>query len=124
MYGERLIDHFRNPRNVGELAPPAVSVEVSNPACGDLLRLSARLSGDTIGEVRYRTRGCTASIAAGSALTVWLAGKTLDEAAAMRAETLEELLGGLSPESRHAARLCADAVEALLRAAGRRRDLR
>ena len=80
MYSERLLEHFQNPRNVGVLAPPAISVEVSNPACGDLLRLSAEFSQGVFVQVRYQARGCTASIAAGSALTEWLAGKTASEA--------------------------------------------
>ena len=81
MYSQRLLDHFRNPRNVGELGLPAVTVEVSNPACGDILRLSVRFEGQLAVEARYKTRGCTASIAAGSALTEWIGGKTRDELA-------------------------------------------
>ena len=69
MHSERLLEHFRNPRNVGILEPPATVVDVSNPACGDLLRLSVRFEGDRVAEVKYQVRGCTASIAAGSALT-------------------------------------------------------
>ena len=116
MYSERLLDHFKNPRNVGELAPPAVTVEVTNPVCGDILRLSARLDGDIVAEVRYKTRGCTASIAAGSALTEWMAGKTRAELARLKPATVEEAVGGLGAESKHAAVLCADGVKALLRA--------
>ncbi|HOK48017.1 MAG TPA: iron-sulfur cluster assembly scaffold protein [Bryobacteraceae bacterium] len=116
MYSEKLLEHFKNPRNAGELEAPAVTVEVSNPACGDIMRLSARFEGDIVAEARYRTRGCTASIAAGSALTEWMKGKSRSELAGLRAETIEAELGGLSPESRHAAVLCLDAVKALLRA--------
>jgi nitrogen fixation NifU-like protein len=115
MYSERLLDHFQNPRNVGELPPPAVTVDVSNPACGDILRLSVRFEGGRAVEVRYKVRGCTASIAAGSALTEWIAGKTPGELAAFRAATVEEAVGGLAAESKHAAVLCADGVTALLR---------
>lgn len=115
MFSERLIEHFKNPRNVGELPPPAASADASNPACGDLMRLSARFEGGTVAEARYQVRGCTASIAAGSALTVWMAGKTAAELAALNPAVIEEALGGLSPESRHAAVLCVDAVRALLR---------
>jgi nitrogen fixation NifU-like protein len=114
MYSERLLDHFQNPRNVGELPPPAVTVEVSNPICGDILRLSVRIEQGRIVECRYKTRGCTASIAAGSALTEWLNGKTLPELAAVRAASLEDALGGLSPESKHAAVLSVDGVRAIL----------
>src|SRR5579885_543779 len=95
MHGERLLDHFQNPRNAGSLEPPAIKVDVSNPACGDMLRLWARFENDRVAAARFQTRGCTASIAASSALT-------------------EEALGGLEPASRHAAVLCADGLKKLL----------
>ena len=115
MYTDRLLDHFQNPRNLGELGPPAVTVDASNPACGDLMRLSVEFENGVAKQARYKVKGCTASIAAGSALTGWLAGKTLAEAAAIRPADVEEELGGLGAESKHAAVLCVDAVRALLR---------
>jgi len=115
MYSERLLDHFQNPRNVGELGPPAVTVEVSNPACGDILRLSVEFRGGRAAAARYKTRGCTASIAAGSALTEWLIGKTAAEIGALHAGEIEEAVGGLSAESKHAAVLCVDAARAAAR---------
>jgi len=115
MYSERLLDHFQNPRNVGELASPAVTIEVSNPACGDILRLSVRLEDEVVRDARYRTRGCAASIAAGSALTEWMTGRSRSELAALDAATVENLVEGLAPESKHAAVLCADAVKVLLK---------
>jgi nitrogen fixation NifU-like protein len=110
MYSERLLDHFKNPRNVGELSPPAVTVEVI---------LSASFEGEFTTQVRYKTRGCTASIAAGSALTEWMEGKSRAELAALQPAVVEEAVGGLTAESKHAAVLCVDAVKALLRAAAR-----
>jgi nitrogen fixation protein NifU and related proteins len=115
VYPERLIEHFQNPRNVGELPPPAVTVEVSNPACGDILRLAARFEAGVAVAVRYQVRGCTASIAAGSALTEWLTGKTPQQIAVFAPAIVDEAVGGLPAESKHAAVLCADAVKALLR---------
>lgn len=115
MHSEILLDHFRNPRNVGDLPPPAATVEVSHPVCGDVLRLSARFENGRAAEVRYRTRGCTATIAAGSALTAWMTGKTRAELAAVAPADIDRALGGLAAESRHAALLCVDAVRALLR---------
>jgi nitrogen fixation NifU-like protein len=115
MYSQRLLDHFRNPRNVGELGPSAVAVEVSNPACGDILRLSVRFEGEIAVEARYKTRGCTASIAAGSALTEWIGGKTRDELARIDRAIIEDAIGGLAPESKHAAQLCVDGVRAVLK---------
>jgi nitrogen fixation NifU-like protein len=115
MYSERLLDHFRNPRNVGELPPPALAVEVSNPVCGDILRLSVLCENDVVAQARYKTRGCTASIAAGSALTEWLQGRRRADLAALNAAIVEKAVGGLSNESKHAAVLCVDAVKELLR---------
>lgn len=109
-----LIEHFRNPRNVGELAPPAVSVEVSNPICGDILRLSALIEDGRVAESRFKVRGCTASIAAGSALTGLLAGRDKARLKSLQAADVEQAVGGLSNESKHAAVLCIDAVRALL----------
>ena len=109
-----MIEHFQNPRNVGELGPPAITVEVSNPACGDILRLSVRFEGGRVAEVRYKVRGCTASIAAGSALTEWMAGKTRGELAAFDTVLIDEAVGGLPGASKHAAVLCGDGVKGLL----------
>ena len=115
MYSERLLDHFHNPRNVGELPPPAVTVEVSNPVCGDILRLSVDFHDGRVAEARFKTRGCTASIAAASALTCLLIGKTPPEIATLRPIDVETAVGGLESESKHAARLAVDAVRAVLR---------
>jgi nitrogen fixation NifU-like protein len=118
MYNERLLDHFQNPRNVGELSPPAITVEVTNPACGDILRLSALIDGNFVLTVAYKVRGCTASIAAGSALTTLIEGKSLTEASLLTAADIESAVGGLPPASQHAAILCHDAVRALVRKYG------
>jgi len=114
MHSERLLDHFRNPRNAGELAAPAIKVDVSNPACGDMLRLWARFEDDRVAEARFQARGCTASIAASSALTEWMIGKTRAELRALTAAGIEEAVGGLEPASKHAAILCVDGVRRLL----------
>lgn len=114
MHSERLLDHFRNPHNPGTLDPPAVKIDVSNPACGDMLRLWVRFDGDRVAEARFQTRGCTASIAASSALTDWMTGKSRAELATLTAAVIEEALGGLEPASKHAAVLCVDGVKRLL----------
>ena len=113
MYSARLLDHFQTPRNVGDLQDPSAVVEVENPICGDILRLGVKVLNGTLTEVRYKTRGCAASIAAGSALTEWLNGKTKTELIAFQPSIVEDLLDGLPNESKHAAVLCADAVRAL-----------
>ena len=116
MYSDTLLNHFKNPRNVGELPPPAVTVEVSNPACGDILRLSALFTAGTVADVKYKARGCTASIAAGSALTEWMRGKTAVELSALKPHMIENAVDGLIPESKHAAVLCVEGIKALLEA--------
>ncbi len=115
MYSEAFLDHFKNPRNVGKLPPPAVAVEISNPACGDILQLSGRFEDGRVVETGYKVRGCTASIASGSALTEWMLGKSRAELALLTAEMIEAAVGGLIPESKHAAVLCVDGVKALLK---------
>src|SRR5438309_2092467 len=102
----QLIEHFQNPRNVGELPPPAVTVEVSNPVCGDILRLSVVIENGRVRESRYKVRGCTASIAAGSALTELIAGRDSAALRTLDKGGVESALGGLSNESKHAASLC------------------
>jgi len=114
VYSDRLLEHFRYPRNVGHLPPPARTVDVTNPACGDMMRLSARFENGCVAEARYQTRGCTASIAAGSALTEWMIGKTRAELEALTPAVIEQLLDGLEPASKHAAVLCVDGVSRLL----------
>ncbi|MGP8243505.1 MAG: iron-sulfur cluster assembly scaffold protein [Bryobacteraceae bacterium] len=114
MYSDLLLDHFQNPRNVGELPAPALTVEAGNPACGDILRLSVRFESGRAAAARYKVRGCTASIAAGSALTEWISGKSADQLAGFEASFVERALGGLEAGSKHAAVLCADAVKLLL----------
>jgi len=114
LHSERLLEHFKNPRNAGHLPPPAVTIDVSNPVCGDLLRLSARFEAGKVAEVRYQVRGCTASIAAGSALTEWMQGKSRLELTSLSAAAIDEMLGGLEPATKHAAALCLDGLKSLL----------
>jgi nitrogen fixation NifU-like protein len=114
MFSEAVLDHFRNPRNAGELPGASVTVEVSNPVCGDILKLSARVVEGRIAEARFLCRGCTTSIASASVLTEELRGRSLAEARAITAESLSNILGGLPPATFHGAQLAADAVGALL----------
>lgn len=115
MASERLLEHFRTPRNVGELPPPAVQAEAVNPACGDILRLSAVFEEGRVRQTAFKARGCPASIAAGSALTELMAGRTKAELRGLRTEDIESALDGLEPESKHAGQLCLDALLQLLR---------
>ena len=76
MFSNAVLDHFRNPRNAGELTDASATVEVSNPVCGDVLKLSARVMDGRIVEARFLCRGCTTSIACASVLTEQLYGRT------------------------------------------------
>ncbi len=114
MFSEAVLDHFRNPRNAGELPDATAVVEVSNPVCGDVLKLSARIESGCISEARFLCRGCTTAIACASLLTEQLRGRSLAEARAITAESLSSFLGGLPPATFHGAQLAADAATALL----------
>ncbi len=114
MFSPAVFDHFQNPRNAGELPGATAVVEVTNPVCGDILRLAARVENGRISEARFRTRGCVTSIACSSLLTELLIGRSLAEAGEITPQLIEERLGGLEPATRHAAELARDAVEALL----------
>ena len=114
MFSNAVLDHFRNPRNAGELTDASATVEVSNPVCGDVLKLSARVMDSRIAEARFLCRGCTTAIACASVLTEKLRGRTATEARAITAESLSEALGGLPSATFHGAQLAADAVTALV----------
>jgi nitrogen fixation protein NifU and related proteins len=113
MFSEAVLDHFQNPRNAGELPSANVTVEVSNPVCGDVLRLFARVEAGRILEASFLCRGCTTSIACASLLTEELRGRTVSEARGITAEGLSERLGVLPAATFHGAQLAADAVAAL-----------
>lgn len=118
-----IVAHFEDPKNVGELPDATHEVEVENPACGDIMRLSARAEEGVIAEVRYKTRGCTASIAAGSVLTEMVAGRSIAEASEVSFESIDTALGGLPAESRHVARLAMAALRELLQQIGEQSSL-
>jgi len=123
MFSEAVLEHFRNPRNAGELPDATATVEVSNPVCGDILKLAARVAAGRIAEVRFLCRGCTTSIACASILTEQLRDRALSEAARdITADTLSVALGGLPPATFHGAQLAADALAALLQKAAAARS--
>jgi nitrogen fixation NifU-like protein len=114
MYSEQVLDHFQHPRNAGDLPGADASVEVENPACGDVLRLAANLRQGKLLEVRFLARGCVAAVAASSAVTELLTRRTLAEADALQLEDVLAALGGLPNESLHATHLAIDATRALV----------
>src|SRR5262249_49174573 len=115
MFSPQLLDHFRNPRNVGELLQADASVQVENPAWGDVMQLMLSVREGRIQDARFRTRGCVASIACGSLLTEMLRGRTVAEANSLQREELVSGVGGLSNESLHASHLAMDALRAALK---------
>lgn len=117
MLSQTLLDHFRHPRNAGQIVDANVRVEVSNPVCGDVLHLTAIVESDVIRDVRFLCRGCTASIACASLLTESIQGRELSSLSSLSPESLAASLGGLPPASFHAVQLAHDALQALLRAA-------
>jgi nitrogen fixation NifU-like protein len=114
MYSAQLLDHFQNPRNVGEIADADAAAEIENPACGDVLRLMLKTSAGRIVEAKFKAKGCVAAIACGSAITELLVGKTLSEAQSLRREDVIAAVGGLPQASTHAAQLVLDALVAAL----------
>src|SRR5271156_331185 len=113
MFNETILEHFRNPRNAGEIADATAVVEVVNPVCGDVLRLSVRFDAGRVAEARFKTQGCVAAIAASSVLTDMLAGKSANEFRSITPQNISEALGTLPPATFHAAQLCGDALSAL-----------
>jgi nitrogen fixation NifU-like protein len=116
MLSDAVLDHFQSPRNAGKLSDASASVEVTNPICGDILQLAARLEPESsrIVEARFLCQGCTTAIACASLLTVELKNKTISEAASINAEYLSNHLGGLPPATLHATELAVDALTQLL----------
>ncbi len=110
-YSEKVLDHFRNPRNVGTLEGDDVVVgKVGNPTCGDIMEVFIRVDGDKITEAKFRTFGCGSAIATTSMTTEMVVGMTLDEAMAMTRDDVAEELDGLPPVKMHCSNLAADAL--------------
>jgi len=114
MYSAQLLDHFKNPRNVGDLAEADAVVEISNPVCGDVIRLGLKIQGDHIEQIRFKAKGCVPALACGSALTELALGKTAVDARKLNRDDLITAVGGLPQASTHAAQLALDALSAAL----------
>jgi nitrogen fixation protein NifU and related proteins len=114
MYSAQLLDHFQNPRNAGELVDADAMAEVENPACGDVLRLTLKVSAGCITQAQFKAKGCVAAIACGSALTELVTGKTVCQTKNLRRDDLIRSVGGLPQASNHAAQSALDALNAAL----------
>ncbi len=110
-YSDKVMEHFTNPRNVGEI-PDADGVgTVGNPVCGDIMRLYLKIKDDRIEDAKFKTFGCGAAIASSSILTELIKGKTIDEALATSNKAIIEALGGLPAKKRHCSVLAEEALQ-------------
>jgi len=114
MFSDKVLDHFEHPRNSGSVENPDASAQIENPACGDVLKLTLKVAGNRIAEIRFQSKGCVASMACASALTELVRGKTVNEARQLRNEQVVEAVGGLPRASMHAGHLAIDALAATL----------
>ena len=113
-YSAKVMDHFMNPRNVGEIENADGIGEVGNPACGDMMRLYLKVAEGKIVEAKFRTFGCGAAIASSSMLTEMIKGKTLDEARAITNHAVAEALDGLPAVKIHCSVMAEQAVKSAL----------
>ena len=114
MYSEKVMDHFTNPRNVGELEEASGTGTVGNPECGDIMKLTIKVEDDVITDVKFKTFGCGAAIATSSMVTELVMGKKLSEADDISNATVAEALDGLPPIKMHCSNLAADALHAAI----------
>ena len=115
MYSPQLLDHFEHPRNVGDVVDPDASAQIENPACGDVLKLSLKLEGDRIVEIRFRAKGCVPAMACGSAVTELVMGLSVAQAQQVSREELLQKVGGVPAASHHACHLAIDTLRTVLR---------
>jgi nitrogen fixation NifU-like protein len=113
-YSEKVMDHFMNPRNVGEIEGADGVGEVGNPACGDMMRLYLKIDGGKVVDAKFRTFGCGAAIASSSMLTEMIKGKTVDEARAISNQHVADALDGLPAVKIHCSVMAEQAVQSAL----------
>ena len=114
MYSEKVMDHFKNPRNVGELEDANGIGEVGNAKCGDIMRIYIKVENNVITDVKFKTFGCGAAIATSSKATEMVKGKTIDEALQITNKMVMEALGGLPPVKVHCSVLAEEALHAAI----------
>ncbi len=110
MYSDKVMDHFRNPRNVGVVEDADGTGKVGNPVCGDIMEMTIKVEDDRLVDVKFRTFGCGSAIATSSITTELVLGKTLDEALALTNRSVAQALDGLPPNKMHCSNLAADAL--------------
>ena len=114
MYTEQVMDHFMNPRNVGEIEDASGIGTVGNAKCGDIMKIYIKVENDVIVDVKFKTFGCGAAIATSSRATEMVMGKTIDEALKITNKMVAESLGGLPPVKIHCSVLAEEALHAAI----------
>lgn len=123
MYSEKVMDHFSNPRNVGEIENADGVGQVGNPKCGDIMKMYLKIENDIIVDVKFKTFGCGAAVATSSMATELIKGKTLDEASKITNKAVTEALGGLPPVKLHCSVLAEEAVASAIQDYRRKQGL-
>jgi len=113
-YSEKVMEHFRNPRDVGEIENPDGIGHVGNPVCGDILELYIKVKDNIIVDAKFKTFGCGAAIATSSMVTELVKGKTIDKALKISNKAVAEALGGLPPIKMHCSVLAEDALKSAI----------
>lgn len=116
MYSEKVMDHFQNPRNMGELKDADAVGRVGNPVCGDVMNIYIKVKDDRIADISFKTMGCAAAIATSSMVTELAKGKTLEEAEKISRKDVADALEGLPPIKMHCSNLAADGLKDAIQA--------
>ena len=114
MYSELVMEHFRNPRNMGSIEDADGVGEVGNPQCGDMMRITIKVKDDVLQDIKFQTLGCGAAVATSSMVTEMAKGKSLAEAITISNKAVAEALGGLPPAKMHCSNLAADGLRAAI----------
>ena len=114
MYSEKVMEHFRNPKNVGEMENPDGVGHVGNPVCGDIMELYIKVENDIINDAKFKTFGCGAAIATSSMVTELVKGKTIEDALKISNRAVAEALGGLPPIKMHCSVLAEEALQSAI----------
>ncbi|MEM0488704.1 MAG: Fe-S cluster assembly scaffold protein NifU [Candidatus Bathyarchaeia archaeon] len=114
MYSEKVMEHFRNPRNMGEIQDADGVGTVGNPVCGDMMTIYIKVKDNRIDDIKFKTFGCGAAIATSSMITELAKGKTLEEALKITRKDVADALEGLPPVKMHCSNLAADALKAAI----------
>lgn len=114
MYSEKVMEHFMNPKNVGEIKKPSGIGQVGNPVCGDVMKVYIKVKKNKIIDIKFKTYGCAAAIATSSMATELVKGKTIEEALEITNKVVAEALDGLPEVKMHCSMLAEEAIKAAI----------